>query len=184
MKTKDVPFTTLRRNPNAILKQLETISSNSTTSNTHLNGHSVSSSQPIQVEVLCRRGNDSREAVKLLSEANASNQSSADNHQQSKIKFEFVNVRGGLRAFSKNVDSEFPIYWTLLEAWLRSGRVFDLWCAVLHSNHVSLRCRCFISTVKNVWLSSKETILPSEQEFLLTTAIITAITTRTETVVM
>jgi adenylyltransferase/sulfurtransferase len=51
-----------------------------------------------KVYVLCRRGNDSQRSVKYL----------RDNFPDSSVKF--VNVKGGLHAYSKFVDSTFPVY--------------------------------------------------------------------------
>lgn len=49
-----------------------------------------------KVYVLCRRGNDSQRAITRLKE------------QLSDLSVKFVNVRGGLHAYSKYVDSSFP----------------------------------------------------------------------------
>jgi adenylyltransferase/sulfurtransferase len=51
-----------------------------------------------KVYVLCRRGNDSQRSVKYL----------RDNFPDSSVRF--VNVKGGLHAYSKFVDSTFPVY--------------------------------------------------------------------------
>lgn len=52
----------------------------------------------IVVYLLCRRGNDSQRAVGLLQE------------WFSELPVTFLNVTGGLYAYSKYIDSNFPLY--------------------------------------------------------------------------
>lgn len=52
------------------------------------------------VYLLCRRGNDSQRAVKYL-----------QNLLPSQCELRLFNISGGLHAYSKCVDSSFPIYW-------------------------------------------------------------------------
>lgn len=59
-----------------------------------------------RVFVVCRRGNDSRLACHALSAAAAAHDSQAS----PKRPLKFVNVKGGLRAWSTEVDSSFPVY--------------------------------------------------------------------------
>lgn len=65
-----------------------------------------------QVYVLCRRGNDSRLACHALAAAaiadttEDSNTKTAD--KQAKVRF--TNITGGLRAWSNEVDKNFPVY--------------------------------------------------------------------------
>lgn len=50
----------------------------------------------VLVYVLCRRGNDSQRSI---------------NHMEKLFpEYTFLNVTGGLYAYAKNVDPEFPIY--------------------------------------------------------------------------
>lgn len=51
-----------------------------------------------KVHVICRRGNDSQRAIHKLKT------------QFAERPVHFVNVRGGLHAYSEHVDSTFPIY--------------------------------------------------------------------------
>ncbi|KAK0529097.1 hypothetical protein OC834_003815 [Tilletia horrida] len=83
------------------------------------------------VHVLCRRGNDSREAVLLLSEHLAASSSPNDKVAPDRltdadgegndsahssppgppdIDFRFFNVTGGLHAYAKHMDPKFPVY--------------------------------------------------------------------------
>lgn len=58
-----------------------------------------------QVYVLCRRGNDSRLACHALAAA-----ASENDDLKNKSKIRFTNITGGLRAWSKEVDENFPVY--------------------------------------------------------------------------
>lgn len=51
------------------------------------------------IYAVCRRGNDSQRAVQLLL-----------NRLQEKDKPDMFDLRGGLQAWSKEVDPDFPIY--------------------------------------------------------------------------
>lgn len=51
-----------------------------------------------EVYVLCRRGNDSQRAIRYLKE------------KLSDLPIKFINVRGGLHAYSKHIDPSFPDY--------------------------------------------------------------------------
>ncbi|OXA60930.1 adenylyltransferase and sulfurtransferase MOCS3 isoform X2 [Folsomia candida] len=57
-----------------------------------------SSSPPIPVFVVCRRGNDSQRAVKLLQD------------KFSGLSLSFKDIQGGLHGWAKHVDTNFPIY--------------------------------------------------------------------------
>lgn len=59
-----------------------------------------SSSPPIPVFVVCRRGNDSQRAVKLLQD------------KFSGLSLSFKDIQGGLHGWAKHVDTNFPIYWS------------------------------------------------------------------------
>lgn len=68
-----------------------------------LRDHIVSKSargenQPFPVYVVCRRGNDSQIAVQKLK-----------NHIKSE-SIKFKDISGGLYAWAKHIDTEFPVY--------------------------------------------------------------------------
>ena len=50
----------------------------------------------VDVVVVCRRGNDSRLAVRILNQACPN--------------FSIYDIRGGLYAWAKSVDADFPLY--------------------------------------------------------------------------
>lgn len=54
--------------------------------------------QPFPVYVVCRRGNDSQIAVQKLK-----------NHIKSE-SIKFKDISGGLHAWAKHIDTEFPVY--------------------------------------------------------------------------
>lgn len=57
-------------------------------------------SGPCPIYLICRKGNDSLLAQRMLSSVHATNSS----------QLLFINVRGGLRAWSKRIDESFPVY--------------------------------------------------------------------------
>ncbi|CAD6886333.1 unnamed protein product [Tilletia controversa] len=76
---------------------------------------------PGQIHVLCRRGNDSREAVSMLSalyeasrppSLSSHSDAPVEQHQQSPLPNvpRLFNVTGGLHAYAKHVDPNFPVY--------------------------------------------------------------------------
>ena len=54
--------------------------------------------QPLPVYVVCRRGNDSQVAVQKLK-----------NHFKSD-SIQFKDITGGLHAWAKHIDTNFPVY--------------------------------------------------------------------------
>lgn len=46
----------------------------------------------------------------MLREASYHLETSGDKVEEDDVTFKFLNVKGGLRAFSKDVDGQFPIY--------------------------------------------------------------------------
>lgn len=76
----------MRRSPTQVLEQLRAFFPPNTE-----NG---------MVRLLCRRGNDSLEAAHALLEAQGDAQP----------KLQFIDVRGGLQAYAREVDTNFPIY--------------------------------------------------------------------------
>ena len=57
--------------------------------------------QPLPVYVVCRRGNDSQVAVQKLK-----------NHFKSD-SIQFKDITGGLHAWAKHIDTNFPVYWLI-----------------------------------------------------------------------
>jgi rhodanese-related sulfurtransferase len=65
--------------------------------------------QRTTVQLLCRRGNDSLEAARLLQSAEEEEHGQRD-EEATASKLHFVDVRGGLQAYSRDVDENFPFY--------------------------------------------------------------------------
>jgi len=62
-----------------------------------LSSHS-DTAKPLSVYVVCRRGNDSQRAVKLLEE------------KFTGLSLSFKDIEGGLHQWAKDVDTDFPVY--------------------------------------------------------------------------
>ena len=60
--------------------------------------------------VLCRQGNDSQKAVKLLREKFQDITECNMEHDQKSLDVVFKDIAGGLYAWAKHIDSEFPVY--------------------------------------------------------------------------
>ncbi|XP_076442947.1 adenylyltransferase and sulfurtransferase MOCS3-like [Babylonia areolata] len=86
----NIPFDAVKRDPSAQVEQIKQFASSS------LSSSSNSPADPMPVVVVCRRGNDSQLAVQLL--------------QKVTSDLTFRDVRGGLHAWSRDVDPTFPVY--------------------------------------------------------------------------
>lgn len=86
----DFPYSDIRRDPAQALSTIETLLPTSTSSSRHL------------VHLVCTRGNDSRLSSSLLT---------AESRKRQGRAIDFVNVKGGLRAWQQEVDEGFPNYW-------------------------------------------------------------------------
>lgn len=83
----DVPWPSIRRDPQASLSIIKSALGDV--------------AAPAEVPVVCRRGNDSRLAVAALAALE-------DGSSQQRLRF--VDVTGGLTAWSKDVDAGMPMY--------------------------------------------------------------------------
>lgn len=81
----NIPFDDVRRDPQQALQKIQ---------------EQVSSSGAREVHMLCKKGNDSLIAAELLAQAAPKDGS-----------LRFIDVRGGLTAWSQQVDEGFPSYW-------------------------------------------------------------------------
>lgn len=79
----------IRRSPRGVLEQLR--------------GLFPSDAELGEVRLLCRRGNDSLEAAHALSELQV---------DEARVRpiLTFIDVRGGLQAYSREADPRFPSY--------------------------------------------------------------------------
>ena len=75
----------LQKDPSAKVEQIKQFETSSD-----------SQEDPCSIVVVCRRGNDSQLAVQLLQETDSS--------------LNIRDIRGGLHAWARDIDPEFPVY--------------------------------------------------------------------------
>ncbi|CEH17609.1 Molybdopterin synthase sulfurylase [Ceraceosorus bombacis] len=122
--TCNIPYTDLRRNPSETLQRIRTLqnsvapissSGNPSNHSTSKLNNAASQVSP-SIYLLCRRGNDSQIAADLLHKAQVEQAPTTGNEEvhtlaaQRSDEFTFVDVIGGLQAWSKEVDLSFPVY--------------------------------------------------------------------------
>ncbi|KDN53421.1 hypothetical protein K437DRAFT_253119 [Tilletiaria anomala UBC 951] len=102
--TCNMPIDRIRRAPSAALADIH---------NLVASGSHAHSAVPVQIRLLCRRGNDSLEAARLLRREETIRQGHKGGEgpqARERVKLDFVDVRGGLTAYSHDVDAQFPVY--------------------------------------------------------------------------
>lgn len=105
----DVPWSSIRRDPQASLAKIQ--EALGPTSDNDNDDDVVDDAGPLDVPVLCKRGNDSKMAVAALEQLVAvADRDEQERATSSRRQLRFVDITGGLTAWSKHVDPGFPMY--------------------------------------------------------------------------